>query len=662
MSIAKLSLVSIMGDMKHLDDVLLRVIENGAFHPEPSIHTAGEVAGFKPLSDENPYAEMLSHVVDLGVTAGIHPEYMPQYVQKEDLEKVIQTSADDYKQFYTRFKEELDALRERHNTLQREIEQDEGALVHISHLVSLDVHFDKIFNCRYTKVRFGRMPVDSEAKLALYKTRPFIYKSFDTEEDYNWSVYFCLTDDAPEIDNLFSSLYFERVRVPEFIHGTPEDEIVRIKAELANNRAERERVNEQCRQLIAQNKEEYFRLYTRLKFLSDSFNLRKYVAVLKRNFFDLFYITGFVQEEDAQAFAAVFEPLDGVTVELKPHDADKRLVPPTRLKNGWFSKPFEMFVEMYGLPAYGDFDPTPFVAFTYCLLFGIMFGDLGQGLLLVLGGWLLWWKKRLNIARVINRIGIFSCIFGTFYGSVFGFEHLLDPFYQKVFGLPGKPIEVMAPENTNLVLLSAVALGVVLICSSILLDIYISVRRKDWERAFFSANGIAGFLFYGSILFGAAVLFLTGKNCFTEAYITLWIILPLMLILFKEPLGELSQGKSAEEARPEGGYTGYVLIGFFELFEVVLSFFSNTMSFLRVGGFVLSHAGMMAVVFTLSEMVSHSVSPFVLVVGNLFVIGMEGLIVGIQVLRLEFYEMFSRYFDGDGRPFVPIHVTTAEEA
>ena len=135
-----------------------------------------------------------------------------------------------------------------------------------------------------------------------------------------------------------------------------------------------------------------------------------------------------------------------------------------------------------------------------------------------------------------------------------------------------------------------------------------------------------------------------------------------MLILFKEPLGELSQGKSAEEARPEGGYTGYVLIGFFELFEVVLSFFSNTMSFLRVGGFVLSHAGMMAVVFTLSEMVSHSVSPFVLVVGNLFVIGMEGLIVGIQVLRLEFYEMFSRYFDGDGRPFVPIHVTTAEEA
>ena len=100
-----------------------------------------------------------------------------------------------------------------------------------------------------------------------------------------------------------------------------------------------------------------------------------------------------------------------------------------------------------------------------------------------------------------------------------------------------------------------------------------------------------------------------------------------------------------------------MLIGFFALFEGVLSFFSNTMSFLRVGGFVLSHAGMMAVVFTLSEMVSHSVSPFVLVVGNLFVIGMEGLIVGIQVLRLEYYEMFSRFYKGNGRQFKPFNHT-----
>lgn len=98
------------------------------------------------------------------------------------------------------------------------------------------------------------------------------------------------------------------------------------------------------------------------------------------------------------------------------------------------------------------------MAFTYSLLFGVMFGDLGQGLVLVLGGWLLWRFKRFQIGAVVNRIGIFSCIFGTLYGSVFGFEELLTPFYTNVLGLPGKPIEVMAPENTNLILVAAVAL------------------------------------------------------------------------------------------------------------------------------------------------------------------------------------------------------------
>ena len=225
-----------------------------------------------------------------------------------------------------------------------------------------------------------------------------------------------------------------------------------------------------------------------------------------------------------------------------------------------------------------------------------------------------------------------------------------------VLGLPGKPIEVMAPENTNLILVAAVALGVVLICTCILMDIFVSLHKRDYERAFFSANGVAGLVFYGAVLFGAVMMFLAGKNYFTHLYVILLIVLPLAVILLKEPLGNLLRGLGA---KPEEGMGAYLTVAPFELFEVVLSFFSNTMSFLRVGGFVLSHAGMMAVVFTLSEMVGNAASPAVIIIGNLFVMGMEGLIVGIQVLRLEFYEMFSRYFDGDGKPFSPVTVKGA---
>lgn len=662
MSIAKLSLVTIVGDMKSLDDVILRCLDRGDFHPEKAIQSVEGIHGFQPLSEQNPYTDILNRITDVGVQAGLNPKYMPESIKDEKFARLTPHKAQYYEDFCNSFKERLDFLQERCNYLKGEIQQGENALTHLAHLNALEVDLDELFSCKYIKVRFGRLPLDSYQKLSYYDRKMFLFSSFDTDKGYVWGVYFTLADYAPEVDDIFSSLYFERMRVPDFVHGTPEAAVEKIKAGIAANRNELALAENQIKELAAAHKDELYRFYTRLKFLSDSFEMRRYVSVLKRQFLDVFYITGFIPVEDGEAFAAELRELDSVTVEVKAHDSDKRIQAPTKLKNGWFAKPFEMFVEMYGLPSYNDIDPTPFVAFTYSLLFGIMFGDLGQGLLLVAAGALLWKWKRMNIGRVINRIGISSCVFGTLYGSVFGFEELLTPLFVGVFGLTGKPIEIMAPEMTNVILLSAVGLGVCLICISILLDIYIGFKRRDIERAVFSANGIAGLLFYGSILFGAATLAVTGRNLFTAPYVVGLILLPLAIILFKEPLGRLAKGYSGKNALPEDGMGAYLTEGAFELFEVVLSFFSNTMSFLRVGGFVLSHAGMMAVVFTLSDMVGSAASPVVIIIGNLFVIGMEGLIVGIQVLRLEFYEMFSRYFDGNGKPYTPIRIFSTEES
>ena len=97
----------------------------------------------------------------------------------------------------------------------------------------------------------------------------------------------------------------------------------------------------------------------------------------------------------------------------------------------------------------------------------------------------------------------------------------------------------------------------------------------------------------------------------------------------------------------------FILQGFFELFEVLLSYFSNSLSFVRVGAFAVSHAAMMEVVLMLSGAESGNINWIAVVLGNIFVMGMEGLIVGIQVLRLEYYELFSRFYTGDGRAFKP---------
>ena len=126
--------------------------------------------------------------------------------------------------------------------------------------------------------------------------------------------------------------------------------------------------------------------------------------------------------------------------------------------------------------------------------------------------------------------------------------------------------------------------------------------------------------------------------------------IPLIIIMLKEPLTRLVK---KESPMIEGSKGMYFVQSFFELFEVMLSYLSNTLSFVRIGAFAVSHAAMMEVVLMLAGAEAGSPNWLVVIGGNIFVTAMEGLIVGIQVLRLEYYEMFSRFYKGSGKPFRP---------
>ena len=139
--------------------------------------------------------------------------------------------------------------------------------------------------------------------------------------------------------------------------------------------------------------------YHRLKFLQETYELRRYVYELNGTF----YILGFVPQEKEKSFTADFENMGDVKVSMRPADSDKRLTVPTKLKNNWLVRPFEMFVDMYGVPSYTDVDPTPFVAITYALLFGVMFGDVGQGLVISLVGFIMWKWKKMALGPILER-------------------------------------------------------------------------------------------------------------------------------------------------------------------------------------------------------------------------------------------------------------------
>jgi V/A-type H+-transporting ATPase subunit I len=146
-----------------------------------------------------------------------------------------------------------------------------------------------------------------------------------------------------------------------------------------------------------------------------------------------------------------------------------------------------------------------------------------------------------------------------------------------------------------------------------------------------------------------------GWGIVNPVFVILIIILPLLIMFFRDPLSSLIKRKPYKF----GSMGEFIATNFFELFEFLLGYASNTLSFVRIGGFGLSHAIMMSVVMLLAERVNAGASVAVIIFGNLLVMGLEGFVVAIQVLRLEFYEIFSRFYKGDGKPFKPVRIEPA---
>lgn len=639
MSIEKMEFVTIIGLMKHLDRALSKCVESGYFHIADAAKEAASEGVFVKIESDNPYKSFLKRLISIDTGNGFS-------FQKSDSARELVMTKEEMESEISRLEKAFKDVTGKISECNNKITQRKQILTQLSHLKGMKFDFQKLFECTHIIVRFGRLPCESSVKLSYYDDRTFIFVPYDDDGTYQWGFYFAPADSISDADNIFRSLYFEIIKIPEYVRKTPEKEDEILKAEIKKLEEELSGYESERNKLISENAGELNELFSFLKYRYDLFELRHNVAEYK----DKFYMVGFVPKSQVDDFKKLFEPITEVSVVIKNAGESVIVKTPVKLKNNKFSSPFSMFVEMYGLPSYNGFNPTTLVAVTYTLLFGIMFGDLGQGLVLSLLGFLVYKKTGNKLGAILQRIGISSAFFGLIYGSVFGFEEALNPLYKKI-GLAHKPLDIM--ENTMGVLIGAILIGVVIIFVSIVINIIISFRHKDYVNAVFGNNGIAGFVLFGSLIAGLGCKLTGAANLFNTAYVICLIIVPLIVMFFREPLGCIMKG---EKFHLEGGIGDFIASNFFEVFEFMLGYATNTLSFVRIGGFVFSHAGMMSVVMLLSQTAAKGVSPIIIIVGNIFVMGMEGLIVGIQVLRLEFYEIFSRFYDGNGQPFEPVKI------
>ena len=644
MSVSKMQLVSLSGPLDRLNDVLRICADSGAFQPENAMSFFSDTSHIQALWEDNPYTAALQRLDRLIDELGIQPPgEAPAWEQSDEA----------LFGYLDRLEREMADKQARRTALQKKLDDARVQRELMVHFADLDIDIKSVLACETIRVRFGRLPKESYDKLHAYENHPYVlFLPGGSDRHYYWGAYFCPVDYAPEVDRIFSGLYFERTWV-NAVSGTPKEIAADWKQKLDDLQARLDAIDRERETLAHTDALALSAARTYLTEQNALFTLRRYAAVSG----DRFILDGWVPAADTASLSHALEAVDGLEYTTAQAKDDHRHSPPTKLKNAKLFRPFEFFVNMYGTPSYGETDPTPFLAVTYTLLFGVMFGDVGQGLVVALIGWLMWKKKQMAIGRVLIPCGLSGAVFGLVYGSVFGFEHLLDPLYTRLLGFAEKPIEVMQSATAIKIIALSVGIGLALLIASMVIGIVSGIRRRDFENALFGPSGAAGLVFYVSLIAGCLLQFLLKIPVMTVPYVLGLIVLPILLIFCKEPLGKLVQGMP--DWKPES-IGDFIVQNFFELFEVMLSYLSNTMSFLRVGAFVLVHAGMMMAVFALANVFGPFGFAVTVALGNGLVMVMEALLVAIQVMRLEFYEMFSRYYQGEGTPFKPMSLSKTD--
>lgn len=510
------------------------------------------------------------------------------------------------------------------------------------------VDFKKLFNLHFFNVKFGILTKENMERLT--KNYDNIYaailhigrKGFN--EIY---IVISLKELELETDRILRSVYFEEVKLLDDYLDVPKKMVERIKDRMMFIDQELEGLRMEAGSYREKHGASLMICYAQLMLELKIEQMKKMLAMTS----NYVYITGWVSEKDGDDLEIFFEKYGGNIVygTRDVEDVTLKLRPPTKLKNSWLFKPFEELVQMYGTPAYDELDPTSFVGLAYMFLFGAMFGDVGQGLLLALGGYFL--KKKVpNYGGILMRIGIFSTLFGFFYDSLFGYEHVISEWFPKGIRdmLFFRPIE-----NINSMLIAGVVSGLVFLMISYTYSVINKLKKKDIKEGLFGRNGIAGVILFISalLLVGGSFLNLTWVPMNALKVV---IVLMVILMVIREPLANTLLKKKPLYHEPPSEY--YVESGF-ELLETFLGMLSNSLSFVRVGAFALNHVGLFMAFHTIAEITgtfAGEVSMFIL--GNALVIGLEGLIVLIQGLRLVYYEMFSKYYTGDGLAFSPVEI------
>ena len=632
MSVERMKLLGITGKSEVMNNFLIKYIINSGLQLEDAIKVYEKGWKLTYFDYNTKPRELVKNIEKLMEKLGI--EYSKQCLS--DIK--IKNSLEDIEEKIHEINNNIENITNNVIEKQEEINKIKKSIEPFQKLKNSEIQLEKLYDLKYMRFRFGKISKENYESInkEIENMNCIMFKVDEDSKDA-WIIYFTTDEYSAEVDSFFNVLKFERIWIDRSFSGKPKE----ILKKLEDTVNEDEKYIENSRNTLdteVKNSETVLlQLYRELQLYEKIEFIKKYLAHDKNGDF---YLIGWIPMDELEKIVPLLEKEKKIKYIVKSHD-EVATNPPTHLKNNKLFRKFETIVEMYGMPNYEELDPTVFVAITAFIMFGFMFGDVGQGaIIMLIGLWLS--RKKKSLGPIFVSGGISAIIFGVLYGSVFGKEDIIPS------------ILIRPMENITTMLISGIAFGVILIILAIILNIKNGITNKNIKKAVLSENGIAGLLFYATVIGSIAYYFVAGKMIVSINIIIAICIIELAIILFKDKLEQLITKKKEET---ESGVAEQI----FELIETLLSFVSNTISFVRLAAFAINHVGLCMAVYILANMISGAGNIAIAIIGNAIVIVLEGLIVAIQVLRLEYYELFSRFYSGDGRPYKPIKKLLNEE-
>ncbi|MCP8321194.1 MAG: hypothetical protein H3Z52_09690 [archaeon] len=571
------------------------------------------------------------------------------------VEKSLKISLDEIEKFSEEYGKMVDEVAKEFDNIQRENEELKGIIDYLEFLKMYKIRLDRIGEFKHVFVKVGFIQNVFLDKLGEYlKDLETVFEAKPGRLKESFVIIVGNLDYKSNVEKALTLLNFEEMKFPEWVNPDPELALQDIKKRMDSNI---EKVREQYKNLIKING----KILERKPYVSFMRDVKSSLFRTK----SLSLLRGWVPVEKSDALKDKVGTLTGKVMYLKFEKPKQEEEVPVKLRDKGILAKFELLTILRGIPNYFEINPTPIFMILFILMYGMMFGDFGEGIVISLLGAFFATRKKAVLGiprRGINKLGwimIFSgavaTFFGLLYGEVFLAEsHLLEEVRHSL-GLPALgPLSEM--EKITQMIVIALIFGVVQLAVSLSLGFVNRLLREGVIEAVFNGKGLLGLIYYITGVFLTVNIVQGGMRLDAFLYpqnIPLTAVCLISLLLMGGSPLFISILKKHEFHLAEK-----VFEGFGEVIEIFIGLLANSFSYLRIAAFAVAHAALGLSAVMLSQMAGE-IAGYLLM--NVIGILIEGFVVGIQTIRLLYYEFSTKFYSGGGVVYRPLTLSTTFE-